>query len=268
VELLLSKDTNTAQQNGATPNLTASKALALPMRIDETNSAFGGGIDGVSNKHASALWALDYSLQMARLGVSGINFHGGLGVCNVPIWNGKWQLYTPMCAANPADEAAQVYQAMPIYYGLWMARQMGPGTFLPLTVSTDRNINAYAVRDDDGNTRIAVIQKDATATSPVHLDIKLNGGSGIARVLHLTGSDLSAADTAVQGATVDRNGRLRPHPADRARVGNGSLGVDVAAGSAVLITLDGNCLEDLASSGPPQPPRSRVRSPVRSPVAR
>jgi hypothetical protein len=234
---LLSPATNTAQRNAAMPVLTAAKAQGLPMRIDETNSAWGGGIDGVSNKQASALWALDYSMQMAQLGVSGINFHGGLGVCNQPIWNGKWQLYTPMCAIDTADEAAQVYKAMPIYYGIWMARQMGSGRFLPVTVPAGRNINTYAVRGDDGRTRIAVIGKDDASTGPAHLNLKVGNGSGTASVLRLTGSSLNADDTAVQGGTVDRSGRLMPGKADKVRVRGGTLSLDLAGSSALLITL-------------------------------
>jgi hypothetical protein len=238
VARLLSPATNTAQANAAIPVLTAANAQHLPMRIDETNSAWGGGIDGVSNKQASALWALDYSLQMAQLGLAGINFHGGLGVCNQPIWNGKWQLYTPICAANSTDEAAQVYQAMPIYYGIWMARQMGPGRFLPVTVSTDRNVNAYAVRGDDGRSRIAVIEKDDSSAGPVRLNLKVTCGGRTASVQHLSGTSLSADDTSIQGATVDRGGHLAPGRADKVRVKDGTLSLDVAGGSAVLITLD------------------------------
>jgi hypothetical protein len=235
---LLSPATNTAQEDAVTPILTAATANHLPVRVDETNSAYGGGVNGVSNKQASALWALDYSLQMARLGLAGINFHGGLGVCNQPIWNGKWQLYTPMCAANSTDEAAQVYKAMPIYYGIWMARQLGPGRFLPVTVSTDRNINAYAVRGDDGRTRIAVIEKDDPSAGPVRLNLTVAGRDGTASVLHLAGTSLTADDTAIQGSTVDASGHLKPGKADRVRVHNGTLSLKVDGGSAALITLD------------------------------
>jgi hypothetical protein len=211
------------------------------MRIDEANSAFSGGVDGVSNKFASALWGLDYSMSMAQAGLSGVNIHGGLGVCNDPIWNGKFQRYTPFCAANKADELAQQYKAMPIYYGLWMARQMGPGTFLPLTLSTDRNITAYAVKGDDGKTRIAVLQKDDTTAAPVHLDLKVGGRSGTADVLHMTGTSLADEQTAIQGATVDSRGNLRPHRADQVRIRNGSVGLDITAGSAAIITVDNSC---------------------------
>ncbi len=239
IATLLSPATVTAQLRSVSANLAAAKANGLPFRVDEANSAYGGGVDGVSNRFASALWGLDYSMQMARAGVDGINVHGGLGVCDAPIWNGKFQRYTPICAATAADEQAQVYKAMPIYYGLWMARRMGAGRFLPVTLSTDRNTTAYAVRGDDGRTRIAVVQKDDTTAAPVHLDIAVGPRTRSADVLRLTGDSLGAEATAVQGATVDRQGHLSPGPAERVRARGGSLGVDVRAGSAVLITLDG-----------------------------
>jgi hypothetical protein len=235
---LLSPETYASQLRSITPNLNTAKELGIPLRLDETNSAWGGGIDGVSNKHGSALWALDYSLQLGQAGVAGLNFHGGLGVCDQPIWNGKWQIYTPICAASKAGELAQIYKVMPIYYGLWMARQLGAGQFLPVTLTTDRNITAYAVRGDDGKLRLAVISKEDPATGPVSLSIAVGGANRGAGVLTMTGTSLTGADTAVQGATVDSAGRLKPGKPTRAPVRNGSLSLDLAAGSAALITLD------------------------------
>jgi hypothetical protein len=72
--------------------------------------------------------------------MTGVNIHGSLGVCNDPIWTGKFQRYTPFWAANKAYELAQVYKAMPIYYGLWMARQMGPGQDGPRRVTFYRKV--------------------------------------------------------------------------------------------------------------------------------
>jgi alpha-L-arabinofuranosidase len=95
------------------------------------------------------------------------------------------------------------------------------------------------VKGDDGRTRIAVVQKDETAAAPVHLDIAVDGRARSADVLRLTGDTLGGEATAVQGATVDRQGNLKPKRADQVRVRDGRLGVDVAAGSAVVITLDG-----------------------------
>ncbi|MFL6074978.1 MAG: glycosyl hydrolase family 79 C-terminal domain-containing protein [Mycobacteriales bacterium] len=241
---LLSPQTDVNEANAVSAQLAAAKAVGLPVRLDETNSAAGGGILGVSDTYAAALWAMDYSLLMAQDGFAGLDFHGGLGVCDAPLYNGKFQIYTPICAANDADAAAKVYTAAPEYYGLYLASRMGPGTFLPVAVSSDHNVTAYAVRGRDGRTRIAVIEKDDTAGAPVRVDLALGKGrgGGHAEVVHLTGTSLTGKDgIAVQGASVDRRGHLHPHAPDRIRTRDGTLSLDVAAGSAVLITLDRDC---------------------------
>jgi hypothetical protein len=241
---LLSPQTDANEISAVSAQLAAARSVGLPVRLDETNSAAGGGVLGVSDTYASALWAMDYSLLMAQDGFAGLDFHGGLGVCNAPLYNGKFQIYTPICAANDADAAAKVYSAAPEYYGLYLASRMGSGAFLPVAVSSDHNVTAYAVRGKDGRTRIAVIEKDDTAGAPVHVNLALGRGRGTghAEVIHLTGNSLAGKDgIAVQGASVDRRGHLDPHAPDRVRTHGGTLGLDIAAGSAVLITLDKDC---------------------------
>src|SRR5947207_1664672 len=60
------------------PQLAAAQAVKVPIRLDETNSAVGGGIAGMSDVYASALWGLEYNLVLARAGWAGVNFQGGL----------------------------------------------------------------------------------------------------------------------------------------------------------------------------------------------
>jgi hypothetical protein len=237
IDKMLAPGQITSQLGSVASNLAAAKAAGLPMRVDEANSAYSGGIDGVSNVYASALWVIDYGLSMAQAGLEGVNIHGGLGVCNDPIWNGKFQRYTPICASNTAYELAQVYRVMPIYYGIWTARQMGPGRFLPVTVSSGTNISAYAVKGDDGRTRIALVQKDATTNAPVHVTLNVGGRNRNAKVLHMTGDALNGVATSVQGATVDGSGRLAPGRPDTARVAKGTLSLDVPSGSAAIVTF-------------------------------
>jgi hypothetical protein len=56
--------------------MAVSRASEIPFRVDETNTVSCGGMAGISNTFASALWAVGYMAQAMRLGVSGINFHG------------------------------------------------------------------------------------------------------------------------------------------------------------------------------------------------
>jgi hypothetical protein len=238
---LLSPQIHDSELSTVAPQLAAARSVQVPIRMDETNSAVSGGIAGVSDVYASALWAMDYNLVMAQAGFAGLNFHGGLGVCGAPLFNGRFQRYTPICAPNEADRQAKIYTVLPEYYGLYMATRMGPGTFTPVTVASDHNVTAYAVRGDDGRTRVAVIEKDDTSGAPVPITIDVGRRNGTAQVTRLTGPSLdSAAGVSVQGSTVDGNGHLRPGPADRVAVRHGTLGLTVAAGSAAIITLD-NC---------------------------
>jgi hypothetical protein len=239
---LLSPRIHAKELADVTPQLNSAKAVGLPIRLDETNSTVGGGTPGISDVYGSALWALDYNLNLAQAGFAGLNFHGGFGVCGQPLFNGRFQRYTPICAATEADRLAKVYTVMPEYYGLYMATKMGTGRFLPVNVASDHNVTAYAVRGNDGRLRIAVIEKDETSTVPVPVSLSVGTRSGHASVLHLTGTTLASADgVAVQGATVDRKGHLHPGRPDFVRVDHGTVSLNVASGSAVVITLDSDC---------------------------
>jgi Glycosyl hydrolase family 79 C-terminal beta domain len=176
---------------------------------------------------------------MAQAGINGLDFHGGLGVCGAPLFNGKYQRYTPICPANAADERARIYTAAPEYYGLYLASRMGPGRFLPVTLSSDRNVAAHAVLGRDGKIRIAVIERDDTSGAPVRVTVTVGRSDTTAEVLRLTGNALgSKQGVAIQGATVDRTGRLPQRAPDRVAVTNGTLSLNLASGSAALITLD------------------------------
>jgi hypothetical protein len=239
VTQLLSPQIHDSELSVVSPELGSAKAVGLPIRMDETNSAVGGGILGVSDVYASALWAFDYSMVMAQAGFAGLNFHGGLGICDAPLYNGKFQRYTPICAANQADLDAKVYTAAPEYYGLYMAARMGAGQFLPITVASDQNATAYAVRGKDGQTRIAIIEKDPVGGAAVPVSIDLGHGNGDGSAIRLTGRSLdTATGVAVQGATVDPGGHLKPGHADHLRVRHGALNLSVATGTAVIVTLD------------------------------
>jgi hypothetical protein len=241
VSQLLSPQIRTRQLADVSPQLAAARSVGVPIRLDETNSAVGGGIAGVSDVYASALWAMDYNLVMAQAGFNGLNFHGGFGVCGAPLFNGKFQHYTPLCAANDQDLRAKVYKAMPVYYGLYMATRMRSGPFLPVTVSSDRNVTAYAVRGGDGRVRIALIEKDDTSAAAVPISLSVAGAGSCVSVLRLTGRSLSSpAGVTVQGATVDVRGNLILGPADHIQVDNDTVNLNLASGSAAVITLD-NC---------------------------
>lgn len=124
----------------------------LPYVMAETNSCYNAGKKGVSDVFASALWALDYLLQLAAAGQRGVYFHGGA--------NG-W--YTPI-----AGGAGIPFQARPIFYGLQMASGLvGAELAIAETAAETANISVYALRHP---WRLVVINKGAA-----EITVKLQG---------------------------------------------------------------------------------------------
>lgn len=252
---LLSPSIDSSELSTASGPLAAANGAGLPMRMDETNSTVGGGTLGTSDVYGSALWGLDYSLLMAKDGEAGLNFHSGLGVCDAPLSNGRFQHYTAICPATAADAAAKVYMARPLYYGIWMAQHMGPGHFYPLTLSLlpGFNATAYAVKGDDGLTRIAIIDKDAPG-SMVGVSIAGIGSATSAQMITMTGPSLtSTTGTMVQGASVDAAGHLNPGAPDTMTASQGSFIFNMPTGSAAILTLGTSC-----TPAPPGTPMSTV----------
>lgn len=119
----------------------------IPFVMTETNSCFKAGKEGVSDVFGSALWAVDYFLQLAACGARGAYFHGGA--------NG-W--YTPI-----AGGSGRPFVARPIYFGLEMARGLS-GSELVAThvVKGTARVSVYALRNPR---RLVVINKGGTDVS-------------------------------------------------------------------------------------------------------
>lgn len=239
IQDLLSSKTDSSEVKAITQTVSSAAAHHLPLRLDETNSAVHGGIPGISNVYASALWAIDYMLLMAEHGVAGVNFHGKLAVCESPSAPSLHHYYyTPLCASSTADEQQHIFTPQPIYYGMLFVNLVGTGNFLPVTVSTTNNIVSYALRGNNGKNRVVLIEKDDPSNGPVNVTLKVGTSSGIAQVLNLTGPSLTSGQgVKIQGAIVDRTGHFTPSPSNQVQGNNGTYTINLKSGSAALITL-------------------------------
>lgn len=248
---MLSASADAADLSFISPLVAAAHSHNLVMRSTETNSHSNGGLDGTSNRYASALWAFNYTLNLTQAGDAGVDLHGYFGQCPPAQEPGPANMimrYSPLCATTAADAAAHIDTAQPLFYGLWMAGHMGPGQFFPVTVSTGgANLTAYAVKGDDGLVRIALIDKDAVGSS-VNVTVNAGSGSGTAQVVRMTGPSLAAATgVQIQGASVDRSGVLNVVP-DSVAYSGGSLTLSLGTGTAAILTLGSP-----HHSGPPGP---------------
>lgn len=136
--------------------VAAGRRDGVPALIDETNSAVCWGYPGVSDVYASALWAVDYALLLARLGVDGVDFHARIAGCNP---------YSPFCAPPHASHLV----ARPEFYGLRALEQVGAGAFLDVGDPSPRTLRAYALRSGHGALTVLLDNLGRAATVVLRL---------------------------------------------------------------------------------------------------
>lgn len=195
------------------------KPYNLPMRIAETNSAYDGGKDGVSNVFASALWGADYAFTLAENGASGLNFHGGFGCGG----------YTALCIKDGH------YHAQPLYYGMLLFHSALPGRLVPVEVNAPGNLTAYGVLQDSHTLRVVLINKDEQKTMNVAITAQPYRK---ASALRLVGPSPSATSgITFGGKAVSTNGKWSPGPRQNVPFSSGEFHITLPAASAAEITL-------------------------------
>lgn len=155
IERLLARDTPFDSRLGQLQTLCI--ANHLNYRINETNSFFGGGKEGVSDTFASALWCLDYLFDLASHGCGGVNMETDINQL------GFISFYSPI-----VHDATGICSARPEYYGLLAFAMAGRGELVACRVEKDQiNLTAYATRDAQGIVYLTVINKDLTRDASV-----------------------------------------------------------------------------------------------------
>jgi hypothetical protein len=143
-ERLLRKVNTELDSQIADVQAASAAAGGTPYRMDEGNSCFGGGREGVSNAYASALWVANYMLRVACAGFAGVNLHGG-GV----------GIYTPIESSVKAPASPR-----PVYYGMQFAQMFAGWEVAPCVLDTNANVTAY-VGTKGEQVMLAVINKGA-----------------------------------------------------------------------------------------------------------
>ena len=168
--------------HAAAARLSAGVHRAVPYRMTEGNTCYRGGKPGVSDNFGASLWAADYLLKLASLGYAGVNLHGGEGnmVANSLGGTLPGEALMPDPKAphprpfyTPIADIDGKYIAEPVSYGMKFAQHFAGATMIQLDFDPgDVNATAYAAKMSDGNTMVAVINKDATRD----LQIAIEGG--------------------------------------------------------------------------------------------
>jgi hypothetical protein len=157
VARLLSNNAAAGLAEAVTPAARAAHAAGLPFRLTELNSVTCGGVAGVSDTFATALWTPDALFNLVRAGVNGVNVH-----VREDAINGAFALRDHGLIARP------------LLYGMILFdRTLGPGARLvPARVLTSRSLNlkAWAVQIDGGVLHVLLINKtDRSGTVQLRL---------------------------------------------------------------------------------------------------
>jgi Glycosyl hydrolase family 79 C-terminal beta domain/Glycosyl hydrolase family 30 beta sandwich domain len=200
----------------------------VTLRIDEMNTDSCGAVPSVDHAFASALWALDASFQMARVGVDGINLHSyptaPYSLFTFKRVHGKWQ-----------------GSVSPEYYGLEMFAQAAPPGARLLSLSGSLgNVRTWATRAPDGTVHVVLINEDTARSRAV--TVRIAGGQLPATLERLRGNSVSAATgVTIGGQSFGRTtetGTLRGRSTNTSvRPTNGAYALRLPPASAAMLTL-------------------------------
>lgn len=232
-----SRDNEKAEADAA---VAAAAPLGVPAVIDESNNVVCEGQQGVSDVFASALWAIDDQLVIAREGVAGDYLHGTVVQCDTA--QPLFMYYTPLCAPTAADAAAGDLAAQPEYYGLAALHDVGTGQFLNLTNPVWTDVRAYAVQHSTGTMTVVLDDVDdpsTTGATTVQLDLGASYGSASEVNLTASGGLTATGGITLGGQSVQSNGTLPAPTPETFAVGGDTATVTIPAGSAEILTFSG-----------------------------
>jgi hypothetical protein len=187
----------------------ASRQSGIPWRMCETNSFSGGGLPGVSDSLAGALWTLDYMLLLAKFGCSGVNIETGVNQL------GFLSCYSPVQNDNNGNSSAGT-----TYYGMLAFAEARKGCTQMLSVDADmRGINATAYVLGRSGWPGAVLFVNREKSHEASVTIRDFGMKDVT-LLRLTASSGSdRAQASFGGSSVDADGHWSATEMEKARDG-------------------------------------------------
>jgi hypothetical protein len=208
---------------------TACDARHVGYRINEVNSFSGGGKPGVSDTFASALWVLDYTLDLASHGCAGVNIETDIN------HHAFVSSYSPI-----VHDADMVCSARPEYYGLLAFAMAGHGDVIKTTLDkpADLNLSAYTTLDSNHVLWVVVINKDLTRDAAVEASHPL-GAVRWAEAFRLAAPAIDSKTGATfAGSTVGKDGSWKSEAGESVEMPTPqSLRLTVPHASAVVVKL-------------------------------
>lgn len=212
----------------------------LPLWLEETGPTSCPGTNDTSLTNASALWAADYTLYAARLGVERMAMHSMLGACEGG---------APMSlVCDPADHGTQsdTFQGRPHLAAMRLLVPSTGGTFTKTAVEGGGNMSAYTVVKNDGETLVTTVinANDAAKSGGNPVSLQMPKGFAVAKATQIHGPSNEAKnatsvipahrlpdDIPYSGATKTASGSAS------ADSGDSELNIDLAASSVTVFIM-------------------------------
>ncbi|MFZ0961117.1 MAG: hypothetical protein WAO35_09440 [Terriglobia bacterium] len=220
----------------------------LPIAMAETNSASCGGMPGVSNAFAAALWGMDYMFSTAQDGFRAINFHSS--------YRPGGSSYNPVDTYGYKDSSQRWHYrniAQPLYYGMYLFARHASGNYLLATsIRTSANIHAYAVTScATCAVNVFVINEDLNASGLVRIHIHDRKGKGSLLLLDAPSLSSPAQEVRIGGSQFDSQGNLpAPHISSLHPDAHGDYTFTLPKASAALMMVQGAADDNAATKAP------------------
>jgi len=155
------------------------RGRGLPVRVAELNSAVCGGVAGVSDTYAAALWTPDALFALAA---------AGAGQADVHTWEGS--LYAPFVFGRGTRVTVR-----PLFFGLLLFARAAPAGSRVLPVRLERagnDVRAWATEGPGRTLRVLVLNRGAR--DPRRVRVRVGGATRAFAVQRLSAAGLAARD--------------------------------------------------------------------------
>jgi hypothetical protein len=233
---LLSPELMDGFNGEAMPLAAVARERGLPIAMAETNSASCGGMPGVSNAFASALWGIDYAFSLAGDGFVNVDYH-------ISYRPGGGSSYNPVDTYGGPDASGRWrYRnvAQPLYYALYLfASHASGGRLVPATLESGANVRAYAVSGCSGcAVRVFLLNKDTSAAGTVRVRFARGMGSGSLLLLDAPSLGAGAAEVRYGGRQFDSDGAIgKPRTTTVRPDANGDYAFTLPNAAIALLTV-------------------------------
>ena len=195
IERVLSEDASAGTARSLAAVIGDAHRAGLPFLLTEVNSVTCGGVTGVSDTFATALWGPDTLFELLRAGVDGVDVHVRTDAINAAFAFKRGELF-----------------ARPLLYGLVMFRRaLGTDPSLvgvQVRARRQMHVKVWAVKDAGGGLHLLVIDKGGRAAR-VALRIAPAGPAAVQRLL--SPSVAATSGVTLAGQSLDADGRWIGH---------------------------------------------------------